>query len=134
MFFSFGGIVWRFSCIVRSPSFIGYPLVFLALRMIVVIALLHTDNVSSMLGGSASCRIFVASGMGVVSGRGEGSSVCCWSLACCCRWAEFRSLTRRLICLVSDLAIGGRSVLVSMGGVCLVVGHIVCSCLWYVCI
>ena len=39
---------------------------------------------------------------------------------------------RRCICLVSDFVIDGRSFLVSMGGVCLVIGHIVCACLWYV--
>jgi len=26
--FYFGGIVWRFYCIVRSPFVVGYPLVF----------------------------------------------------------------------------------------------------------
>ena len=69
--------------------------------MIVAIALLHRDGMSSMLGGSLSCRISLASGIGVFSGGGEGRSVCCWGLACCCRWAEFLSLVRRCICLVS---------------------------------
>ena len=57
--------------------------------------------------------------------------MCCWGLACCYRWAEFLSLVRRFICLVPDFVIGGRSLLGSMGGVCLVIGHIVCACLWY---
>jgi len=52
--------------------------------------------------------------MGEVSGGGEGRSVCCWGLDCCYRWAEFRSLVRRCICLVSDLFIGGRSLLGSI--------------------
>ena len=97
--------------------------------MIVAIALLHRDGMSSMLRGSVSCIMFVP--MGVVSGGGEGRSVCCWALACCCRWAEFRSLLRRCIFIVSDLVTGGRSSLDSMGGVFVVIGHIVCACLWY---
>ncbi len=83
----------------------------LALLMIVAIALLHRDGMSSMLRGSVSCRFFVAGGMGVVLSGGEDRSVCCWGLACCCWWAEFRSLVRRCIRPVSDLFIGGRSFL-----------------------
>ena len=64
----------------------------LALLMIVAIALLHRDVMYSMLGGSVSCITFAASGMSMVSVGGEGGSVCCWGSACCCRWAEFRSL------------------------------------------
>ena len=62
----------------------------------------------------------------------EGLSVCCWGVACCCRWAEFLSLARQFICLVSDFVIGDRSFLGSVGGSCLTIGHIVCACLWYV--
>jgi hypothetical protein len=98
----------------------------IALMMIVAIALLHRDGISSMLEGSVSCNIFVASEMDVVSGGGEGRSVCCWGLVCCCRWTEFLSLARRCICLVSDFVIGGRRFLGSMGGVSFVIGHIVC--------
>ena len=105
---------------------------FLALLIIVAIAWLHRDGISSMLGDSLSCRVFVASGMGVVFVGGEGRFVCCCGLACCCPWAEFPSLARRCICIVSDFVIGGRSFLGSMGVVCLVIGHIVCACLWYV--
>jgi len=32
---------------------------------------------------------------------------------------------------VSDFVIGGWSFVGSMGGVCLVIGHVVCACLWY---
>ncbi len=49
-------------------------------------------------------------------------------LSCSCRWAEFLSLVRRCICRVSALVIGGRSLLGSVGGVCSVIGHIVCAC------
>ena len=49
-----------------SPSF------FFALLMIVAIALLHSDGMSSLLGGSVSCRIFLACGMGLFSGGVEG--------------------------------------------------------------
>ena len=66
------------------------------------------------------------------SNGGWGRSVFCWGLACCCRWAEFLSLVRRCICLVAAFAIGVRSFLGSLGGVCLAIGHIVCAYLWYV--
>ena len=48
------------------------------------------------------------------------------------RWAEFRSLVRRCICLIYIFVIGGRSFLASIGGVCCVIDHIVCACLLYV--
>ena len=66
------------------------------------------------------------------SGGGGGRLGCCWCLYCSCRWAEFLSLARRFICLVSAFVIGGRSFLDSVEGVCLVIGHIVCACVWYV--
>ena len=61
-----------------------------------------------------------------------GHLVCCWGLACCCGWAELRSLVRRCICRVSDFYIGGRGFMGSVGEVCYAIGHIVCACLWYV--
>ena len=73
-----------------------------------------------------------ACGMGVCSGGGRGYVCCCLCLPCSCRWAEFLSLVRRCICRVSAFVIGGRSLLGSVGGVCSVIGHIVCACLWYV--
>jgi hypothetical protein len=64
---------------------------------------------------------------------GEGGRLgCCWGLDCSCLWAEFLSLVRRCICLVSAFVIGGRSFLGSVDGVCSVIGHIVYACLWYV--
>ena len=39
---------------------------------------------------------------------------------------------RQCICLVSAFVIGGRSFLGSVESVCLVIGHIVCACVWYV--
>ena len=100
--------------------------------MIVAIALLPSVGMSSMLGGSVSCRIYCASGIGVFSGGGGARSVCCWGLACFCRWAEFMSLVRWFICLVSAFVIGGRSCSGSVEVVCSAIGHIVCACLWYV--
>jgi hypothetical protein len=105
---------------------------FLVLLMIVAIALLHREGMSSMLKGSVSCRILEAIGMAVVFSGGGGRSLCCWGFSCCSRWADFRSLVRRLIFLVSDFFIYCRSFWVSMGGVCLVIGHIACACFWYV--
>ena len=85
-----------------------------------------------MSGESLSCRLFVASGMGVASCGDGGYSVCCWSLACCCRWAEFQSLVRRCICRLSDYIIVGCRFVDSVRGDCCAIGHIVCACLWHV--
>ena len=45
--------------------------------MIVAIALLHSVGMSSMLGGSGSCRISLASGIGVLS-SGDGGQLSCY--------------------------------------------------------
>ena len=66
------------------------------------------------------------------SGGGGGLLGCCWCLSCSCRWAEFLSLVSRRICLVSACLIGGRRFLGSVEGVCSVIGHVVCACVWYV--
>ena len=96
------------------------------------IALLHSDGISSMLGGLVSRRISLAFGMGLFSGGGGGRLGWCWCLVCSCRWAEFLSLVRRCICRLSAFVIGGRCFLRSVEGVCSVIGHIVCACVWYV--
>ncbi len=53
------------------------------LLMIVAIALLHSDGMSSMLGESGSCSIFAACGMGGVSRGADGESAGRWDLAYC---------------------------------------------------
>ena len=70
--------------------------------------------------------------MGMFSGGGGGLLGCGWCLSCSCRWAKFLSLVSRCIYLVSAFVIGGRSFLGSVKGVCSVIGHIVCACMWYV--
>ena len=70
--------------------------------------------------------------MGMFSGGGGGRLGCCLCLSCSCRWAEFLSLVRRCICLVSAFVIGGQSFWGSAEVVCSVIGHIVCPCVWYV--
>ncbi len=72
-------------------------------------ALLHSDGMSAMFGGSASCSIFTARVMCGVSGRAAGGSLKRLVLACCWRLASFLSLVRWCICLLSDFGIGGRS-------------------------
>ena len=96
--------------------------------MIVAIALLHSDGMPFMFGGSVSCRNILACGMGLFSSGGGERLGCCWCLVCSCRWAEFSSLVRRCICRVSAFAIGGRSFLDSVEGGCSVIVHIVCAC------
>jgi len=63
---------------------------------------------------------------------GGGLLGCCWCLPCSCRWAKFLSLVSWCVCLVSVFVIGGRSFWGSVGGICSVIGHIVCACVWYV--
>ena len=96
------------------------------------IAFLHCDGMSPLLGGSVSCRISLACGMGLFSGGGGGRLGCCWCLSSPRRWAEFLNLARRCICLVFAFVIRGRSFLGSVEDVCSVIGHTVCACLWYV--
>ena len=45
--------------------------------MIVAIALLHSVGMSSMLGGSVSCRMSLASGIAVFSGGSGRRLGCC---------------------------------------------------------
>ena len=52
-------------------------------------------------------------------------------MACFCRLAEFLSLVSRCICLVSAFEVGGRSFWGSVEGVCSIIGHIDCACVWY---
>ena len=68
----------------------------------------------------------------MLSGGGGGLMGCCWCLSCSYRWAEFLSVVSRCICLVFAFVIGCRSFLGSVEGVCSIIGHIICACVWYV--
>ncbi len=105
-----------------------------ALCMIVAMALLHSDGMSSMFRESSRCSIFTACEMCGVSDGAVGGSFSKLVLVCCWRLASFLSLVRRYICLLSDFGIGGRRFCCSVvvGGC--VMDQIVCACLWYVCI
>jgi len=97
------------------------------------IALLHSDGMSSMLGGRVGeLQNFVSLRDGCIFWWAWWRLGCCWCLAYSCRWAEFLSLVRRCICLVFAFVIGGRSVLGSVEGVCSVIDHNVCVFVWYV--
>ncbi len=102
----------------------------LALVRIVEIALWQRAGISTSCGGSASCstsvacvRVFVERGVSVAFGVS--------ALGLERRFlAMFRSFEMRFSCLVSDLVMGGCSlVLVGFCGGC-VIGHIVWASRW----
>ena len=124
---------------VSSSFFLSLAMSFwFALLMIVEIALWHNAGMSSMLGGSVSCRIAVARVGGcVVSCEGLSSG---WLCVCCVlvlvlvtrRFASFRSFVRRFSCLLSEFVKGVCIFSCSGGGMVCAIGQVFCASSWYV--
>ncbi len=117
----------------RTSSFLRriYLNFLLALLVIVAVALLHNEGMSSRFGESVSCSIVAACETGLMSGRTVGGSVGHWDLTVCWQLTSFPTLVRRCICRLPDLVIGGRSF---FGPTCVgdfATGHSVCAYLWY---
>ena len=123
---------------VSSSFFLSLSMSFrFALLMIVEIALWHSAGMSSMLGGSVSCKIAVARVGGcVVSCEGLGLG---WLCVCCVlvlvlvtrRFASFLSLVRRFNCLLSEFVKGVCIFSCSGGGMVCSIGQVFCASSWY---
>ena len=124
---------------VSSSFFLSLSMSFrFALLMIVEIALWHSDGMSSMLGGSVSCRIAVARvGVWVVSCVVLGSGWVCGGCVLVLvlvtrRFAALRSFVRRFSCLLSELVRGVCIFSCSGGGLVCAIGQVFCASSWYV--
>ena len=110
----------------------------LALLMIVEMALWHREGMSSMFGVSGSWRMVVACvvvwGLAFVWSLAEGwVCVVCVVVLSLVIWllASFRSFVRRLSCLLSEW-VRGVCIFSVVGGVLVgVIGHVFCASSWY---